>query len=301
MRKLTICSLLLLAPLTGQTIETIGASNSCPAGSNRAKANQFRVDQSVLVLDFEVYLDVPQSETLTFFAYRHHSRTLSTLEWTMQVAHPGGQGGPSFFSTGPIALALTAGNYYAIGVQWSGSNTYCYSTNGATLSFGEWQRAHTINGSGPLPPTLYFAGNDGARYYQRFTTIPVTNVVNVGSSCLATPSQGAAIPRLVAAGFFPINATQNITLVDAAPSAIGVFALSSGPAVTTPIPVFGCDIWLNLSAFATVSMTTDIMGISNLPLAIPNNINLVGQSFTSQALVLGNGIDISHAVEFTIG
>src|SRR5690606_33356248 len=86
MRNTTICTLLLLAPLAAQNVDILGATSTCPSGTLRAKANQIRVDQTVLVLDFEMYLDVPAAETLEFFAYRHHSRTAgSTLDWTLQV------------------------------------------------------------------------------------------------------------------------------------------------------------------------------------------------------------------------
>jgi len=293
--KLTTLVLVASALLPAQTVETIGGMNSSPTGSNRAKANLFAVDTSVIMIDFEMYLDVPGPETLTFFAYRHHSRSgTAPLEWTIPVTVTGGTG-PQWVSTGPIAIPLIAGNHYAIGCSWTGGVTYYYSTNGAAMSFGTWQRAHTL--TNPVPATLNIpASVDAARYYQRFTTVPTNSVVNVGTGCSANP----APPRLVAAGDFPINATQTVDLVDASPSSLGVFAMAIGPTLPVPLPVFGCDIWLDINAMATLATTTDAAGYSNFALSVPNNPALSGSQYSLQALVLGTTVELTNAIDFSI-
>ena len=280
--------------LPAQTIETIGGLTSAPTGANRAKANLFQVDSSVLLLEFEMYLDVPSPETLTFFAYRHHSRAgVAPLTWTIPVAVTGGTG-PGWYSTGPIAIPLVAGNWYAIGCSWNGSVTYNYTTNGAALSFGSWQRAHTL--TNPVPPTLNIpTGIDSARYYQRFTTVPAPGVVPVGTGC------GPALPpRLVAAGFFAINDSQTLDLVDVSPNSIGLFALAAGNTLPVALPVFGCDIWIDVSAPVTNATITDAAGYASMGLQIPNNPSLTGAQFSAQALVFGSTIEVSNAVDFTI-
>lgn len=293
-RSLTLTfsvALAALAPVRAQVVDTLG-STANPATTGQAKANLFAVDSSVLVIEMEWYLSIPGADTLTFFCYRHHSRTGSaTLEWTLPVAVTGG-GGPAWYSTGPIALELAAGNHYALGVAFNSTLTYYFSVanGGAPVSFGSWQRGHTPQN--PLPPTLSLTGFDGAQYYQRITTFPVTSVVPVGAPC--------ASPRLVAAGFYSINASQTLELVGGSPSAFAVFALAVGPALPSPLPVFGCDLWLDLSQFATGGTFTDPSGYASLTLAVPNTPSLVGSTYTAQALDLGGPATLTNAVQFTI-
>jgi hypothetical protein len=293
-------SLLSVASLPAQVVDVVGGTNSAPTGANRAKASLYQVDTSVLLFEFEVWLDVPGTDTLTFFAYRHHSRTgVSTLDWTHPVTVTGGTG-PGWYSTGPIALNLVAGNHYALGVSWVNNLTYYYST--ATppqpVSFGNWQRAHTIN-SATLPPTLTLpAGTDIAQYRQRLTSFPTTAVVNTGTGCSST----ALVPRLVADEFFVQSATTTLELVDAAPGTIGLFGLAPGGAVATPLPLFGCSIWLDVTQpVVTLATVVSPTGYASLPIAVPLDPLLVGQTFSAQGLVFGaTAVDVTNAVSFTL-
>src|SRR5688572_24400757 len=95
-----------LAALPAQIVETVGGTTTSPSGTNRGKGSLYRVDTSVFLIDFEMHLNVPSPDTLTFFLYRHHSRTgPATLEWTHQVQVTGGIGA-AWYSTGPIAMPL---------------------------------------------------------------------------------------------------------------------------------------------------------------------------------------------------
>lgn len=286
-----------LGSLPAQVIDTLG-STANPATTGSAKANLFQVNDTRIVLELEWYLSIPPGQTtLTFFSHRHHSRNgFANLEWTLPVTVTG-TGAPAWYSTGPIALPLVTGNHYTLGVAYSTPLTYYFSiaNPGAQVSFGNWQRGHTP--AVPLQPTLQLSGNDGAQYHQRITSVPVSYVVDVGTGCTTT----SLVPRLVAGGFFSIATSQTLTLVDAAPSAITVFALAVGPTLPAPLPVFGCDLWLNLGAFATLATVTDSAGGSNLTLGIPNNLLLVGQTYSSQALVFAPATpQLTNAVQFTI-
>lgn len=298
MKTLTMM-LISMAPLSAQIIDTVG-STQIAATSGSAKANLYQVDDSRLLFEVEFYLQIPQgTETLTFFSHRSHSRNGNgELEWTHPVTVTG-TGSPAWYSSGLIAEDLAAGNHYTIGVAYTTGLTYWFDIPGpgAPISFGNWQRGHTP--SSPPPQQLQFAGNDGARYHQRITTFPVNSVVNVGTGC-TTPGQGAVVPRLVAAGFFNINASQDLELVDASANSIAVIALTAGAALAAPIPVFGCDVWINPTGIATAGIITSILGYASITLPIPNVPALSGQTFSSQALVLNTQIDLSNAVEFTI-
>jgi hypothetical protein len=297
MLRSILASAVLLVALPAQVIETLGSTTTQPTGASRAKASLFKVDSSALLLEFEFHLNMTQPDTLTFFAYRHHSRTAgSTLEWTHQVSVPA-TSGPQFVSTGPIALNLVAGNYYAIGVMWNNSLTYFYNTAvPAPLSFGTWQRAHTITGT-TFPATISFAGSDAAVYFQRLTTVPVNTVVNTGTGCGATLP-----PRLVADDVFALNTTTNLELVDAASNTIALYGIASGAAMPVPLPLFGCDLWLDVSGpLATAATITSATGYAALPIALPNDPLLSGLTFTAQGLVFGTlATSFSNAVSFTI-
>lgn len=295
-------SFLTLAALPAQTIDILGGTASAPTGANRAKASLYRFDTSVVMLDFEVWMDVPAADTLTFFAYRHHSRTgTATLEWTQSVPVAGG-GGPQWHASGPLGINLVAGNHYALGVAWTNNLTYYYSTSSGpvTTSFGTWERAHTINSATP-PATLNLpAGIDIAVYHHRLTSVPTTSVVNTGTPCSST----ALLPRLVADDFFTIGSTSTLELVDTTPNGITLFGLAGGPAAATPLPLFGCSIWLDVAGpLVTLASLASPTGYSSLALTLPNDPLLSGLTYSAQGLVFSAtspAVDVSNAVSFTI-
>lgn len=296
MEKTLTLLLLSAAPLSAQIVDTV-ASAQVAAQSGSAKCNLYEVDTTRLLFEVEWWLDIPAGpETLTFFMHRHHSRDGNAdLIWTLQVPVMG-TGTPQWYSSGPIAEAMVAGNHYTIGVAYTPGLTYWFDIQGpgVPISFGNWQRGMTP--PVPLNPTINFTGNDGARYYQRITTFNVGNVVNVGTGC----SPVGQAPRLVASGFFPINSSQDLELVDAPANSATVHALAVGMALPTPLQLLGCDVWLDVTQMATAATTTSPSGESTLTLSIPNVPALVGQSFTAQSLVFTPAIYMSNGVQFTI-
>jgi hypothetical protein len=242
---------------------------------------------------------VPGPETLTFFVHQHHSRTGSaTLLWWTSVAVNGTGVGPTWYSSGAINVPLLCGHHYVLGVSWAGTLTYYYNvaSTGAPVSFGAWIRAITTTN---LPAaSITITGNDGAQYYQRLTTVPIPVVNCVGTGC----SSSSLAPRLLASDLFRLGVTTNLDLYDAAASTLAVNVLAEGAALATPLPMFGCSVWLNLAG-GTASMTaiTSGTGTASLPLAVPQNQNLRGAVFTAQTGILrAASVDISNAIEFTI-
>ena len=301
--KLTTCTVLLalassMLALPAQTIDTIGGTNSSPTRANSSKASLYAVDTSVLLFEFEMYLDVPGPENLTFFAYRHHSRSgTATLHWTHQVQVTGG-GGPQWYSTGPIFLAMLAGNHYVLGVSWTGSVTYYYSTSstGTPVSFGSWQRAHTI--SNPLPSTLNIpSGVDIAAYHQRLTTFTLPSVTNIGTGC----NPAGTPPRLVATDEFKIGTTQRLELVSAPASVLSAFVITYGSTLPTPLTLYNCPVWLDLfRPSASLPVVTSTAGYAALPFTVPNDPGFSGIRFATQAAVLDTSITMTNAINFTI-
>jgi hypothetical protein len=299
MIRASLCLSLLLAPAIAQTVDTLGATTTAPSRAATGKASVFRVDSSVLMLDYEMYLNVPGPETLTWFVYRHHSRTgVATMEWTQQVAVNGTGVGPAWYSAGPIALPLVEGNHYMIGVSWPGTLVYYYNTSSQPLpvSFGSWQRAHTTVAVPPATFTIA-SGIDTAVYNQRLTTVPFPNVDIIGNGCSGT----ALVPRLVASGVPTLGATKYLDLVDATANSLGMVSLALGPTLPVAIPMFGCGVWLNLGgATATTALVTSGTGVASLPMSLPANPIFQGLPLSAQAGVLTTNIDITNALNLVV-
>lgn len=290
----SLCICLLASLLSAQTVETVGGTTTTSQVTNGGKGNLMRIDTTVMLLDFEMLLDVPAAQTVTFFAYRIPQRNgTAVLEWTQPVAVAGGAG-LQFESTGPIALPLVAGNYYLIGVAWTGTVRYQYATTASTstVSFGAWQRARTL--PQPIPASITVTGSDSAQYHQRFTTIALPNVTVVGTGC--TTTQPAA-PRLVLSALPTLGSQPTLHITDAAPSTAAACLLTIRPPLATPLPLFGCSVWLQLGTPTSTSLVLlDPAGAGALPLGLPANQALLGLNLTAQAGVIGPSLDLTNAV-----
>lgn len=81
-----LATLAVATMLPAQIIDTVGGTTTAATRTNSSKASLYRVDSTVLLTEFEWWLSIPATETLTFYAYRHHSRSgVATLEWTLSV------------------------------------------------------------------------------------------------------------------------------------------------------------------------------------------------------------------------
>ncbi len=291
---------LLLAPLGAQTLDTLGGTNTPVTNrANTAKASVFAVTTSSILLDYQMWLDVGTTQTVTFFLYRYHSRSGPyTLEASWPVTVTGG-GGPGWVSTGTVAHPLLCGNYYMLGASWTGALTYYYNTSatGAPVSFGSWQRAHTL--TNPIPATYNVAsGHDSALYFQQMTTLPLPNALCVGSGC----NPGAAtLPRLVQSRLATLGTTVSFDLQNAPASSLAAYAFAFGPTMTSPITLFGCPAWINLGpGVSSLVVFTSSTGTALQQLAVPNNPQYLGTQLSVQAAVLGNTVATSNALEFSV-
>ena len=292
---------LLLASLAAQpNVDTVGGTSTRSTRANAGKANIFRVDRSIVLLNFEMYLDVPGPETLVWFLYRHHSQNGTyTLEWTLPVNVNGTGMGALWYSPGPIALPLLGGNHYMIGAAWTGTPAYYYmtATSGQPVSFGAWIRAVTPLPGNALPTTWNISGLDSAQYYQRLTHAPLSAVTDVGTSC----SSASPLPRLVASRLPTIGNSFSLDLVDALASTQALHLLAVGPTLPVPIPLFGCSLWLSPGNLLSVGSTTSSTGVASLTVPVPNDPGLRNLPVGAQALYLRPpAIDFTNALALTI-
>jgi len=290
---------LLAASLTSQTVVTVGGTNSAPSRANTAKANMFQVDSTVLLQEIEMFLDVPGPETLTWFVYRHHSRTGASSLLFQTTTNVTGGTGAGFYSSGPIVLPLVCGNHYLIGCSWAGTVTYHYNTSsaGSLVAFGNWQRGNTL--TPPLPATYNFsAGTDIAQYYQRLTTLPLNGVdCGPGAACTSTTD-----PRLVANGSPLQGASFDLDVVEATGPGLVIYAFADGPPLTSPTPLRNCSVWLDLSAPITIySAFTNASGEATQTFPVPVNPLLQGFAISVQAGILSSGnVDMTNVLGLVV-
>jgi hypothetical protein len=290
-------ALVLAAPLAAQTVTTIGGTASSPTRTANGKGNGISIKSSVLLLDFDMYLNVPGQETLQFFIYHHHSEkgTFRLVNsWNVKVNGTGV--GAKWYSSGPKPTPLLCGNSYILGVAWTGSVTYHYSrsTCGSAFALGRWLFGRTANTVNPLPPT-FGSGCDVAQYRQRFRTLPFGNVACVGTGCSA--SAGTA-PRLVATTPPRLGTTLTIQLVGGTASVPAVFLFSPAPTLSNPINLAGCPVWLNLK-LPVITLTAPLSSVGEgiLKIPVPSNTAYRGVKVATQAGVLGKLLDITNAID----
>lgn len=293
--------LFLLAPLSAQTVDTIGGTTTTAANRPAAgKGSVFKVDSSVLLFTYEMWLDAPAGpQTVNFFIYRHHSRSGPfTLTHQFPVTFTGGVG-PAWVSSGPIVVPLVCGNYYMLGVSWSGTLTYFYNTNPTALpvSFGTWERAHTL--TNPIPTTYNVStGIDIAVYRQQLTTFALPAVGCVGTGC--NPAS-ATLPRLVADTILRVGGQANFEIVSDLASVPAIYAIGFGATMPAPVTLFGCPVWMNLGGIASTPLViTSPAGLGTMTLAVPQNPIYLGTQLSMQGGLLSSAIGTTNALDVTV-
>jgi hypothetical protein len=277
------------------TQTVIGGTANAPSRAASAKANSVGVTQSVILLKLEMWLTVPQAETLTFFRYRHHSQTGTFVQdWTQQVK-VAGSSTAQWYGSNPMAMPLIAGNFYLFGVSWAGTVTYYYSTAsaGQSFSFGNWYSGRTPTG---LPPTIAMSGTDAAQYRMRFNTVPYTGVPQAGKPC-----KSATSPRLVPVEPASIGGHIRLDIAGASAQVPAIFCMSPGPLLPVSLSLFGCELWINPGILLTLGGATSTSGHLPLNVPVPQDPTLAGIQLAFQGVVaeLPN-LYLTNAANFTL-
>jgi hypothetical protein len=166
-----ICSISVAIAQAAVTTDVVGGTANAVSASGLAKGNVYRLDTSVDLIQFESYLSFSGTETLNFYVYKNSAEFGTYTQVASTTYSATGTGSGAFYSSGPLNLGLSAGQWYLLAASWSGaSNTY-YFDSGATqtTSFGAYTHGYA-SGTHPLAGTVSTTIDDQAIYYQRLTT-----------------------------------------------------------------------------------------------------------------------------------
>jgi hypothetical protein len=152
-----------------RTVDIVGGTTNSSSGPGRAKGNSYQIDTDVILTEAEFWLDFGNTQMLTFYVFvcpdefGKYNEIYRNSELTVGS-------GAAWYSTGPVAVEMDAGNHYIIIVSWDGTVGYYYdSGDSQATSFGYYTHGYAT-GSNPLPASFQSLSNDQAIYYQRLNT-----------------------------------------------------------------------------------------------------------------------------------
>lgn len=153
----------------GRTVDIVGETSNMSTGTGRAKGNSYEVLTTVTLTEAEFYLSFTSTQTLTFYVFTCPTEfgTYTEVYRDMALVQGAGEG---WYSSGEIAVEMTAGEHYIIAVSWDGTLNYFYGTGDYQgTSFGGYTHGYAT-GYDPLPASFQSQSNDQAIYHQRLTT-----------------------------------------------------------------------------------------------------------------------------------
>lgn len=153
----------------GRTVDIVGDTSNMSTGTGRAKGNSYEVLTTVTLTEAEFYLQFSDTQMLTFYVFTCPTEFGTYTEVYRDMALVPGAG-PGWYSSGEIAVEMTAGEHYIIAVSWDGTLSYFYGTGDYQgTSFGGYTHGYAT-GYDPLPASFESQTNDQAIYHQRLTT-----------------------------------------------------------------------------------------------------------------------------------
>ncbi len=153
----------------GRPIDIVGSTASSSSGTGRAKGNAYRVDINVVLNEVEFWLNFTSTQTLTYYVFDSPVE-FGTYTEVYRDSETVTGFGAGWYSSGPLCIPLSAGQYYIIAVSWNGTLTYYYGSGDTqATSFGAHVHGYAT-GYDPLPASFQSTVNDQAIYHQRITT-----------------------------------------------------------------------------------------------------------------------------------
>ncbi len=160
----------------GTVIDTVGSTEPMTGGTSRMRGNFYSCDTDRTLTEIEIYLTYTGTPTVYFEVYE--STALNGTYYPIEsVTVTSSMSGGAFYSSGPIDVALYAGNYYYIGARWGSSYSMGYAADTAAAvgdyptAFGTWEMGMLEDGVTSAPASfLYDDVMYDYAYYQRLTT-----------------------------------------------------------------------------------------------------------------------------------
>lgn len=144
------------------TVFEVGGLGSSSVLGPYFRANGFVADGDGTLVEFEQYLGLAGACNLDFYVFEAPTPGGAlTQVWRDTVVAPAGT---AYFNSGPMAVPIVNGNYYALGVGWNCTATYYWQSGGAWAGFdagvglfenNRWDNAY------PGPSDFYTPPNTG--------------------------------------------------------------------------------------------------------------------------------------------
>jgi hypothetical protein len=275
--------------------EILGTTANAATRSAAAKGNSLRIDQTVVLESFEIYLDFRGAQDLEFSVFRCYAEAGTYAQVARVVVPTNGQG-RRWYASGALDLFLLCGSHYILAVSWPGSATYFYDTTETqALSFGE----HTFGyapGTHPLPTSIATSSNDYAVYNLAVKThLPDSDEPDVTCSGESCSTSATRAPELgTSAAPFLGTASFELQLFGSPEGTLGTVLLAPS-LLAAPLPLVGsCELYLDLSSvyFALGTASFDAARFARFPFPLPNDGSLRGQSVALQ----GFAVDAASAL-----
>lgn len=171
-------------------VELLGGEIQNGSVDHALRVNVFRCDVDRLLTGIEHHLGVPWSRPLQFLVYE--STTFPGVFTRIHINQVDSGPKSGWHGSGPIAVPLSAGKYYAIGAAWDIQSTYYYCRPTAEpVSWGI--RLGNQLGATPPPQQLECKTTEFS-YHQRLTTVGSPGYVPAGhivSTPIDLPAGGA--------------------------------------------------------------------------------------------------------------
>lgn len=159
-----------LATLSPPAVDQIGDGSQTTSPTPGGIAiNYFRASQDSLLVQIEHWIDTSTDQDLVFAVYEASDIAGPWSGLYSDIVRIEATG-PGFYSSGPLAVEIQGGFYYAIGVSWTAGAVRWQDGPAGAYSIGTWVGDLGLPGPGTLTPE---AGPDTTPtpQFQRLTTI----------------------------------------------------------------------------------------------------------------------------------
>ncbi len=224
----------------------LGSENFSQIAGNLYRGDVFRIDTTIPLKEIQMRLNPNASTAMEFFVYQGAAATGSFTKIFSQAS----SGGPglAWYSSGPMNVTLTAGNFYFIGAAWQGTTRF-YSNFGVSPPLPLATPFGAVMGPGgavgyPSPANATLASGtflySVALEYGDIVDIafldPVSGTVPAFSTTDVDVQFTAASNEGVFVGSFDLTSNDPFTGPVSVPLSVTVDGAVDAPVVAAPVP-----------------------------------------------------------------